>query len=79
MKAAYWLATHGLFSLLFYMVHVHLRRGGPAHSYLGPPTVSIINQENALHTVLPTGQSFGDIFSITIPSSQMTLACVKLI
>jgi hypothetical protein len=27
---------------------------------------------------LPTGQSIGGLFSVEVPSSQMTLACVKL-
>lgn len=37
--------------------------------WMGPPT-SIINQED-----VPMGPFNGDIFSIMIPSSQMTLAC----
>lgn len=40
--------------------------------WVGPPT-SIINQENA-----PMGPFNDDIFSIKIPFSQMTLACIRL-
>lgn len=50
--------------------------GGTAHRGLGPPT-SIINEENALLTDLPPGQSEGGVFSID-SSSQMTSVCVKL-
>jgi hypothetical protein len=51
--------------------------GVTTHHELGSPT-SIINQENA-SIGLTTGQFGGDIFSIEVPSSKMTLACVKLI
>jgi hypothetical protein len=36
----------------------------------------MINQEN-VPTDLPTGQSSGAILSTEVPSSQMTLACIK--
>jgi hypothetical protein len=40
--AAYWLAPHGLFSLLSYRTQDHQSRDGPTHNGLGPPT-SITN------------------------------------
>lgn len=47
------------------------------HIGLGPPTL-ISNPENIpIH--LPTNQSDGGFFSIKLPSSQMTIVCVKLI
>lgn len=42
------------------------------------PYMSIINQENTHPTDLPTNQSDGTVFSIEVPSSQMTISCVKL-
>lgn len=48
-------------------------RGGSTHS-----TSIIISQENVPHAGL-TGQSYGGIVLIKIPSSQMTLACVELL
>lgn len=66
-----------LISLLCYSSQDNQARGCPAHRELGPPT-SAINQEN--HSRLPTGQSGGVLsqLSVKVPSSQMTLAYVKL-
>lgn len=50
-------------------------RGGTTHNELSPP-ILIINQENALRAC--PRANFGDIFSVKVPSSQMTPACVKL-
>lgn len=50
--------------------------GNSAQSELSLPTL-ITNQRNA-PTVLPSGQSVGGAYSIEVPSSQMTLACVQL-
>lgn len=61
-----------LIQLAFYTAQKHLTGSGTTHSGLCPPT-SIINQENGL-----PGYSDGSIFSINVPSSQMTLVCVKL-
>ena len=44
--AAYWLALHGLLSLLSYRTQDHQPRDGTAHSELGPP-LSITNERNA--------------------------------
>lgn len=41
----FWLAPHGLPSLLSYVTQDHLPKGGSTHSGLNPPT-SIINEEN---------------------------------
>lgn len=54
-----------------------LLRGGFTHSGLGPPHVSHYSRK-CPHR-LPMGQSTRGIFSIDIPSFQMTLVCVKLI
>ena len=67
--AVYWLAPHSLLSLLSCRTQDHLPRGGPTHSELGSPT-STIDQENT-PADLPPGQSYGDIFSVKIPSSQL--------
>lgn len=58
-------------SLLSYSTHNHQPRDGTAHSRLYPPT-SITDRENA--SGLPTGQAGGNIFSVEVPSSKMTLA-----
>lgn len=47
-----------------------------SHSVIGPPP-SINCQENAPD--LPTGQSDGNIFSVEVLYSQMSLTCIKLI
>jgi hypothetical protein len=46
---------------------------GQDHAQWVPP---LLNQ--SLIKKMPTGQLYGCIFSIGVPSSQMTLACVKL-
>jgi hypothetical protein len=66
MKADYWLSPYGLLSLL---------RGGTSHSVLGPPT-SIINQQCTMDVL--AGLSHRHTSSIEVPSSQVTLVCVKL-
>ena len=38
--AAYWLALHGLLSLLSYRTQDHQPRDGPTHNGLGPPPVT---------------------------------------
>lgn len=47
------------------------------HNELGSLT-SIIIQDNYGHHSLPIGLSGGNIFSVEIPFSSTTLACVKL-
>jgi hypothetical protein len=47
------------------------------HSGLGLST-PIIHQSRKCPLDLPTGQSEGSILSVEVPSSQMSLACVKL-
>ena len=49
--AAYWLAPHGLLSLLFYRTQDHQPRDGPTHNGLGPPP-SINDLENPLQLYL---------------------------
>ena len=46
--AAYWLAPHGLLSLLSYRNLDHQPRDGITHNSLGPPP-SVTSVENALH------------------------------
>jgi hypothetical protein len=72
-NAVYWI-VHGWLSLLSYPTQHHLPRGGTTYSGLGPP-ISISNQEN-VPKGLSTVQSDEGTFSIVIPSSHMTLACV---
>ena len=55
-----------------------LPRGGTACPQWAGPFHSN-HQSRKCTTGLPTGQSGGDIFSIEVPSSQMTLACVSLV
>jgi hypothetical protein len=72
---AYWLASHGLRSLLFYTTQNHQLRDGPTHKGLGPPHQSLIKK---MPYRLATAQSYGGIFSIEVSSSQMTIvACIK--
>jgi hypothetical protein len=66
---------HGLLSVLSYAIQDCLPRDSII-CWPGPH-ISILNQENAL-MYLPTGQSDGGIFSAEVPSSDMTLAYVKL-
>lgn len=69
---AYWITQEGLLSLLSYSIQEQKSRDGITHSQLSPPT-SIISQESILLVSL-----VGDIFSIEIPSSKMTLVPGKL-
>lgn len=71
-RAAYCLASLCLISMLSYSTQP---RDATTHSELVTPT-SIINQEHC-SPGLPTGQSDGSIFSAAIPSSQMSLPCLK--
>ena len=64
-RAAYSLAPQGFLSLLSYTLQD------------SSPKVSTAHQP-AIHCVLLTGQLGGDSFSIEIPSSKVTLACVEL-
>lgn len=73
-NAVFWLAPQSLLSLLFCTTQENLPRDVTTHRGLGPPT-SIINEESA-PSDLPTYQSYGNIFSIEIPSFQVTIACV---
>lgn len=65
-NVAYWFTLPGLLSLLFfYNPELSPPRDGIAHSKLGPPT-SILNQRcNPIG--LPTGQSYGGVFSVRCP------------
>jgi hypothetical protein len=45
-ESAYWLAPHGLLSLLSYRTHDYHFKGAPTKNGLCPPR-SIINKENA--------------------------------
>ena len=52
-------------------------RGGTTHIHLSPPT--IIVQKSAPQTCPKEGTSDGSKPPVKLPSSQMTLVCVKLI
>lgn len=69
--ATYWLAPHGPLSLFSYTTRNHLHRGGTAHCGLGPLYQSLIRKMP--HRV-PVSRLVGGIFSVEVPSSQMTLA-----
>lgn len=45
---------------------------------MAPPTLGWALPHQSLITGLPAGQCEGSIFSTEVPSSQMTIACVKL-
>lgn len=62
---------------LFYSTQDHLPRGSTNHSGMDPPKSTLI-QKNPHPSNLFTGQCDGGIFSVEGPSSQMTLACIKL-
>lgn len=68
---------HGLLNLLSYSTQDHQPSNATAPCWIVPPT-SIINQENTPITGLPTGQSYGDNFSIKIPSSQICLGLCEV-
>lgn len=79
--AAYWLVPMALLSLLFFFFLVSFLKPivqGYLHSQLTGPFPSITSQEYTLQTCLPTAWFYGGIFSVEVPSSQMTLACLKL-
>jgi hypothetical protein len=59
--AAYWLAPHGLLSLLSYKTQDHQPRTGTAHSDLGVLT-STISEEDVPRACLPC-RRIGDVFS----------------
>lgn len=69
--------TYGLLGLLSLTLQDHVLRGGIAHNELGPP--SITNQENGPQACLQASMHEGGVFSVEVFSSQMTVACVKLI
>lgn len=73
-SAVFWLS---LLSLLSYTSQDHLPRNGTTHNGRGPPT-AITNQDNESSKGFHTGQSYGDIFSVGILSSYITLKCIKL-
>jgi hypothetical protein len=60
-------------SLFFHTTQAHQSRGGTVHRGLSPPA---INQEN-VPTNLPTGQFAVGIFSMEVPTFQMTPAYVS--
>jgi len=68
---AYCLAPHVLLSLLSYRTQDHQPRNGAAHSGPGSPHQSLRK--------CPTAGSYGHMFTTEVPSSLMTLACVKLV
>ena len=74
--AAYWLAPHGLFGQLSYRTQDHQPGDGATHCGLNLPT-SIINQENAQQACLQPSL-MRQCFLVGAPSSQMTLAWIKL-
>lgn len=73
----YRLAPCVLINLLLYLPQDHLPGSGTTHGGLDPHThththISIVNQENSV-TLLPTGQSEGDILS-----TEVTPVCIKV-
>lgn len=58
-----------------FLIQDHKTKVGTDHSGLGPPT-SVINNK-MLQTFLHANM-MRDTFSIEVPSSQITVACVKL-
>ena len=75
MNASFWLAPRGLLSLLSYSTPAHQPTGGITHCGLDPLT-PITNQENSPQAC-PQANRVGNIFSIEVPSSPVTLACVN--
>jgi hypothetical protein len=72
--AAYWLAPHGLFSLLSYRIQEHQPRDGANHhGTMGwaLPHQSLIKKESLQPDLTEA------FFSIKVPSFQMTLVCVS--
>lgn len=81
--AAYWLAPLSLLGLLSYTTQTYLPRGVLSTVGWALPHQSLVKQMNApLPTPpipeLPTGQSDGGNFSVEVPSSPASLACVLL-
>jgi hypothetical protein len=60
----------------FYRTQDHQLRDGTTHNLVGLPTL-ITNLKKCL-TALLRDQSYGGIFSVDVPSSQMPPVCVKL-
>ena len=74
-EAAYWLAFHGLLSLLSNRTQGHQLRGSTTRKAQALPQQTLIKKMTyrfAYSLIL------GGIFLVEVPSSQMTLACVKL-
>ena len=63
----YWLALHGLLSLLSYRTKDHQPRGGTTHNRQGVSLPSITNEENALYLDL--------MEEFEIPSLQLVRLC----
>lgn len=74
--AAHWPTPHGFTSLLSYRFQDYQPKGGTSPSELAPPML-IICQANAIKPC-PQASLMGDIVSVEVFSSLMTLACVKL-
>lgn len=73
-SAAYCFSPHGLCRLFSYLPQDHLPESWPHPQWAGS---SHINPQLRKHsTGFPTDQSGGDIFSIEVFSTQMSLACV---
>lgn len=72
-----WIVPHSTLSLFSYTTQDHLSRNSTILSELHPPT-SVINQETAPQTHLWANLVVALFFSTEIPSSQKTLAWVKL-
>ena len=73
-STAYWLVPRDIFSLLSCTIQDHLPKGGKVQDGLSTPP-SLINETHT-HTVLPEEQSSGNVFSIVVPSFQISLACI---
>ena len=68
-SAAYWLAPHGLLSLLSDRTQDHLPRVCPTHNGRGPPPIS--HDYKSCPTGLFTAWSYGGVFFIEAPTSPM--------
>ena len=69
--AAYWLARHGLLSLLSY-------RTRTISPEMAPPTMGWALPHQSLIKISPVAESYRGTFLIKVPSFQVTLACTKL-
>ena len=74
--AAYWLDPHDLLSLLSYRSQDHQLRDGTTFNRLGPQSIN--QQVRKCPSRSSKAWSYGGIFFIEPPSSQMTLPPVKL-